>query len=133
MRRGNVMRMRGLIMRPMITPLLPEVGSPDPPAKPKVTPEVTQIVSTQAAHQQVLPQTETDRSTWSVSPGAVSRVSDYESENCFLRLKQQQDNVLSEIAATIGFARDNSKTPTLPGLSEEILGTTQEPPNVGLP
>jgi hypothetical protein len=27
MRRGNVMRMRRLIMRLMVTPLLPEVGS----------------------------------------------------------------------------------------------------------
>jgi hypothetical protein len=54
-------------------------------------------------------------------------------ENCFRRLKRQRDNVFSEIAETIGFARDNPATPSLLGLLEEMLGTTQEPPNVGLP
>jgi hypothetical protein len=69
----------------------------------------------------------------SVSPGAVSRVSDIESENRFMKLKKQRDNVFSQIAATIGFDRVNPEKAACPGLSEAMLGSSQALPNVGLP
>jgi hypothetical protein len=69
----------------------------------------------------------------SVSPGAASRVSDYESENRFLKLKKQRDLVFTQIASTIGFDRVNTEKAACPGLSEAMLGTSQAPPNVGLP
>jgi hypothetical protein len=60
----------------------------------------------QNVSQQALPR-DTTLSTWSVSPGAVSRTSDFESESRFLRLKRQRENVFSRIASSVGFTRAN--------------------------
>jgi hypothetical protein len=63
----------------------------------------------------------------------MSRISDYEPESRFLRLKREKDSVLTEVAITSGFVRENPERPRYTGVSEDLVGTTTAPPKLGLP
>jgi hypothetical protein len=73
------------------------------------------------------------RKTRANSPGSTSQVSDLESDNLFLRLKRQRETLLDEVAIAGSFTRANPATAKITGMSQELVGTYNAPPNLNLP
>jgi hypothetical protein len=93
----------------------------------------TNPISHTVTHQSLQDPQLAQRNTRATSPGSTSHVSDYESDNLFLRLKRQREVLLDEVAIAGGFTRDNPATAKITGMSRELVGTYTAPPNLILP
>jgi hypothetical protein len=68
------------------------------------------------------------------SPTGSTHSSEYESENLFLRLKRQRENLLSEVAIAGGFTREDLLTAQFTGVSSDMVGSAATTtPNLNLP
>jgi hypothetical protein len=68
------------------------------------------------------------------SPTGSTHSSEFESDNLFLRLKRQRENLLSEVAIAGGFTRENLVTAQFTGVSSDMVGSAANtPPNLNLP
>jgi hypothetical protein len=90
-------------------------------------------ISHTVTHQTIPDPQISQRHTRATSPGSTSQASDYESDNLFLRLKRQREILLDEMAIAGGFNKDNPATAKITGMSRELVGTYNAPPNLNLP
>jgi hypothetical protein len=68
------------------------------------------------------------------SPTGSTHSSEYETDNLFLRLKRQRENLLSEVAIAGGFNREDLVTAQFTGVSSDMVGSAANtPPNLNLP
>jgi hypothetical protein len=67
------------------------------------------------------------------SPTGSIHSSEFESDNLFLRLKQQRENLLNEVALAGGFEREGPVSAQITGVSSDMVGTSYTPINLNLP
>jgi hypothetical protein len=67
------------------------------------------------------------------SPTCSTHSSEFESENLFIRLKQQRENLLNEVARAGGFERECLVSAQITGVSRDMVGSSTNPINLNLP
>jgi hypothetical protein len=68
------------------------------------------------------------------SPTGSTHSSEFDSDNLYLRLKRQRENLLSEVAIAGGFTREDIMTAQFTGVSSDMVGSAANtPPNLNLP
>jgi hypothetical protein len=67
------------------------------------------------------------------SPTGSTHSSDFDSDNLFIRLKRQRENLLNKVAIAGGFDRECQVPAHITGVSSDMVGASIAPPNLTLP